>query len=52
MCNTMLEIVTPAKIWQGWEVAVARLLSSDRHLLEIDASERSFHTDQECMVKK
>jgi hypothetical protein len=37
----MPEVVTSAKIWQCWEVAVARLLSNDRHLLEIDASERA-----------
>jgi hypothetical protein len=41
MCDTMPEVVTSAKIWQCWEVGVARLLSNDRHLLEIDASERA-----------
>lgn len=37
----MPEVVKSAEIWNCWEVAVARLLNNDRHLLEIDASERA-----------
>lgn len=41
MCNVMPEQLTYEEIWRRWEVAVAHLLEEDRHLLEIDASERS-----------
>ena len=37
----MSEVMTPTEIWKCWEEAIACLLNNDRHLLEIDASERA-----------